>query len=377
MLSPNEVFDHDLLIERNIPAIRAWMNAIMEALLDQDIPADAICEKIKKISEQHSLRLRMAGADGRRDFHLCDHGLTKEVLSFNPDEDGERIILARTMRSSIEMMDEEDAIADLKASGYAEQAFCTEMQAWAGRRVVAYEQLALNLLTHVHPNDMERALLEGYVPQVREEAMQDDEDIVHNDRLAIHLETNDLQLAAPLSSDHPNGTLFIKKRMGMVHVGPYNVEGVMFLGNHVYLGERRPESVLTALAGKPLAKAVDMPMPFQGISIVSAVNRQDGVQIETSGYAEAIENSRSYPWQTTTDDESAARQDAPEERRALRFGYTNWRGEYAVREAIPLGIEWGSTDWHPQEGWLLKAWDAEKGAMRQFALKDCDFTATE
>ena len=376
MLSPNEIFDHDLLIERNIPAIRAWMNAIMEALLDQEIPADAICEKIKKISERRGLRLRMAGADGRRNFHLCDHGLTKEILSFNPNED-ERIILARTMRGSIEMIDGERAVADLRASGYAEQAFCTEMQGWGGRRVVAYEQLALNLLRHVHPDDMEKALLGGYVPQVRSKAMQDSVDIIHNDRLAIHLETNDLQLATPLSSDHPNGTLFIKKRMGMVHVGPYNVEGVMFLGNHVYLGERRPESFLTALAGKPLATAVDMPMPFQEVSIVSAFNRQDGVQIETNGYVEAIDNARSYPWQTTTNDKSTAQQDALEEQKALRFGYTNWRGEYAIREAIPLGIEWGSTDWHPQEGWLMRAWDAKKGAMRQFALKDCDFTAAD
>lgn len=360
MLSPNEIFDHDLLIERNIPAIRAWMNAIMEALLDQDIPADTICEKIKKISERRGLRLRMAGADGRRNFHLCDHGLTKEILSFNPNED-ERIILARTMRGSIEMIDGERAVADLRASGYAEQAFCTEMQGWGGRRVVAYEQLALNLLRHVHPDDMEKALLGGYVPQVRSKAMQDSVDIIHNDRLAIHLETNDLQLATPLSSDHPNGTLFIKKRMGMVHVGPYNVEGVMFLGNHVYLGERRPESFLTALAGKPLATAVDMPMPFQEVSIVSAFNRQDGVQIETNGYVEAIDNARSYPWQTTTNDKSTAQQDALEEQKALRFGYTNWRGEYAIREAIPLGIEWGSTDWHPQEGWLMRAWTPKRG----------------
>lgn len=63
--------------------------------------------------------------------------------------------------------------------------------------------------------------------------------------------------------------------------------------------------------------------------------------------------------------------------RRMTFGYTNWRGEYAVRQAVPLGIEWDSTDWHPEEGWLLRAWDAEKGAMRQFALEDCDFTVPD
>jgi len=63
--------------------------------------------------------------------------------------------------------------------------------------------------------------------------------------------------------------------------------------------------------------------------------------------------------------------------RKMTFGYTNWRGEYAIRNAVPLGIEWGSTDWHPEEGWLLRARDTEKGAIRQFALKDCDFTVPD
>jgi len=58
----------------------------------------------------------------------------------------------------------------------------------------------------------------------------------------------------------------------------------------------------------------------------------------------------------------------------ITFGYTNWRGEHGLRRAIPMGLTWGSTEWHPEQGWLLEAWDEDKQAIRQFALADCDFT---
>ena len=50
--------------------------------------------------------------------------------------------------------------------------------------------------------------------------------------------------------------------------------------------------------------------------------------------------------------------------------YTNWRGETAERTIIPARVWFGSTDWHPEPQWLLEAVDVEKGAMRDFALKD-------
>lgn len=50
--------------------------------------------------------------------------------------------------------------------------------------------------------------------------------------------------------------------------------------------------------------------------------------------------------------------------------YRNWRGEVAERTIIPRRVWFGSTDWHPEPQWLLTAWDAEKGADRDFALKD-------
>ncbi|WP_234911306.1 hypothetical protein [Allorhizobium taibaishanense] len=50
--------------------------------------------------------------------------------------------------------------------------------------------------------------------------------------------------------------------------------------------------------------------------------------------------------------------------------YTNYRGETAQRTILPRGIWFGATDWHPEPQWLLKAFDVEKGADRDFALKD-------
>jgi hypothetical protein len=50
--------------------------------------------------------------------------------------------------------------------------------------------------------------------------------------------------------------------------------------------------------------------------------------------------------------------------------YTNWRGETAQRTIVPQRVWFGLTDWHPEPQWLLTALDAEKGAERDFALKD-------
>lgn len=50
--------------------------------------------------------------------------------------------------------------------------------------------------------------------------------------------------------------------------------------------------------------------------------------------------------------------------------YTNWRGETSVRRIIPKSVRFGSTEWHPEPQWLLLAWDADKQADREFALKD-------
>jgi hypothetical protein len=54
----------------------------------------------------------------------------------------------------------------------------------------------------------------------------------------------------------------------------------------------------------------------------------------------------------------------------VTLAYTNWRGETAQRTIVPQRVWFGSTDWHPEPQWLLTALDAEKGADRDFALKD-------
>ena len=50
--------------------------------------------------------------------------------------------------------------------------------------------------------------------------------------------------------------------------------------------------------------------------------------------------------------------------------YTNHRGERGRRAIAPIRIYHGSTAWHPEEQYLLDAWDMDKRADRTFALKN-------
>jgi hypothetical protein len=54
----------------------------------------------------------------------------------------------------------------------------------------------------------------------------------------------------------------------------------------------------------------------------------------------------------------------------LVFNYKNWCGESGVRRAFPIRTFFGSTEWHPAPGWLMEAWDVDKGALRVFAMGD-------
>ena len=71
--------------------------------------------------------------------------------------------------------------------------------------------------------------------------------------------------------------------------------------------------------------------------------------------------------------------DAQDEARAIAeaaqitMTYRNWRGEVAQRTIRPVALWFGKTDWHPEPGWLLNAWDCDKGERRDFALADCQF----
>lgn len=50
--------------------------------------------------------------------------------------------------------------------------------------------------------------------------------------------------------------------------------------------------------------------------------------------------------------------------------YTNYRGETAIRRIVPKRIWFGKTDWHPEEQWIMDAFDLEKNADRSFAMRD-------
>lgn len=54
----------------------------------------------------------------------------------------------------------------------------------------------------------------------------------------------------------------------------------------------------------------------------------------------------------------------------VKFVYTNWKGEIAVRRVIPVSIWFGSTEYHKEPQWLLTAIDLDKGARRDFAMVD-------
>jgi predicted DNA-binding transcriptional regulator YafY len=50
--------------------------------------------------------------------------------------------------------------------------------------------------------------------------------------------------------------------------------------------------------------------------------------------------------------------------------YRNHRGETWTRRIIPQRIWYGRTEWHPEEQWMLDAYDLERAAMRSFAMQD-------
>ncbi|MCH4542965.1 hypothetical protein [Ochrobactrum sp. A-1] len=54
----------------------------------------------------------------------------------------------------------------------------------------------------------------------------------------------------------------------------------------------------------------------------------------------------------------------------ITLTYTNYRGETSERAITPIRPWFGSTEWHPDPQWLLRAYDHDKGAERDFALKD-------
>lgn len=54
--------------------------------------------------------------------------------------------------------------------------------------------------------------------------------------------------------------------------------------------------------------------------------------------------------------------------------YTNYKGEKATRTIRPINLWHGSTEWHPKPCLMLRAYDVNKKAERDFAMADMDMT---
>lgn len=54
----------------------------------------------------------------------------------------------------------------------------------------------------------------------------------------------------------------------------------------------------------------------------------------------------------------------------VKILYKNWKGVTSYRNIVPKSVEFKSTEWHPEEQWILNAFDIDKQADRAFAVKD-------
>lgn len=60
----------------------------------------------------------------------------------------------------------------------------------------------------------------------------------------------------------------------------------------------------------------------------------------------------------------------PVEVYAAVIRYTNWKGKLAYRRILPISFWYGSTEYHPEKQWFVKAYDMDKETERDFALVD-------
>lgn len=54
----------------------------------------------------------------------------------------------------------------------------------------------------------------------------------------------------------------------------------------------------------------------------------------------------------------------------LSFLYVNYEGKQSIRNVSPLSVRFGTSDWHAEPQWLMAAWDMDRCAHREFAMKD-------
>ena len=58
------------------------------------------------------------------------------------------------------------------------------------------------------------------------------------------------------------------------------------------------------------------------------------------------------------------------EKMAIKVVYRNWRGKGAIRNVLPLKVWYGSTEWHKGQQWLIRVYDLDKKANRDYTLND-------
>ncbi len=57
-------------------------------------------------------------------------------------------------------------------------------------------------------------------------------------------------------------------------------------------------------------------------------------------------------------------------KKIIEFKYKNYKNEISWRRVEPISIEFKSTEYHPQEQWILNGIDQDKMAERSFAVID-------
>jgi hypothetical protein len=63
----------------------------------------------------------------------------------------------------------------------------------------------------------------------------------------------------------------------------------------------------------------------------------------------------------------------------INVSYTNWRGVTSVRRVLLGEVRFGTTEWHKEPTWLIKAFDLDHPAKiwKEFELSKCDFNREE
>lgn len=54
----------------------------------------------------------------------------------------------------------------------------------------------------------------------------------------------------------------------------------------------------------------------------------------------------------------------------LRFYYKNWKGKCGYRNVLDPKLWFGKTPYHKKPQWLMRAYDIDKGDVRDFAVND-------